>query len=137
VNLFDLADQLFAGQFGVKRLGRKILDVVNPLGQLGFGRACFLRHDSIPPEWVADEFRVLVGGIVLRRHLREQLGVLGLADALQELDGLPPLRLRHSGPLTVDGRVPVWPRRRIVVSQEHGSTLVTHCNWKLAMRSCR
>ena len=65
-------------------------------------------HDAIPPEWIGHEFGVLVGGVILPRHLREPLGVLGLADAPEELDGFTPLRLRlapchHFGHLTVDG----------------------------------
>jgi hypothetical protein len=33
---------------------------------------------------------VPVRGLILRRHFREPLGVLGHADALEELDGFPP-----------------------------------------------
>jgi hypothetical protein len=75
---------------------------------------------------LAHEFGVLVGGVLFRRHFREPLGVLGFADAPEELGGLPPLRLRfaprhHLGHLTVDGTARVRPRPGIVASKELGA----------------
>jgi hypothetical protein len=45
---------------------------------------------------LAMSFALPVGCVILRRHLREPLGVLGFADAPEELDGFLPFRLRFA-----------------------------------------
>src|SRR6516225_6190239 len=77
LDLLDLGDQLFAGQLGIKGLFQQILDVVNAVGQFGFGGSCFSCHDVIPPEWIGQEFRVfgtaycsgvIASGLPMRRR---------------------------------------------------------------------